>query len=492
MIKLSKLILLILIFFNSNLKAELEFEKVLENSEEHPTVLFSENKILVCMGYLERADTIYYSDDYGNTFRDVTKNIKDLTDEFLIMRSSFNIIYKEEFDGVETLVTITPDGEEESRQDDFRTDIDYIYQNQINPKLLTILEGEQFNDDEWNAWITYSIDEGQNWTTISSESVFNNDRKEMQYAINVSNPNLLLVRYDYNTFNHSDEFFIYDLEEGKEVYFLDKTDIQFANLSKYTFGSQYLRTVGFKNEYDLTKWDDDGFGYINYNMKTKKLDTIDLVDNVFGNDFKLEAGESLEKNYYKWNTIGYSIPYNYYYNNPINKNHHIISLINFSEDYKKYNQMYFQSYDKGDSWELIYQNDSYLNPISSFYYNPYTDKLWITKTERENPKRNADGDGYTFYRSTTTVSVSDKQKKENSPFLLSLKDNILNIINNEDSDNYKISIYGLDGKQIFNSNQFLSSGSNEIDLQNTDKQNLYFISLDNEKSKPFLTKLLGD
>ncbi len=153
--------------------------------------------------------------------------------------------------------------------------------------------------------------------------------------------------------------------------------------------------------------------------------------------------------------------------------------------------MYFQSFDKGDSWELIYQNDSYLNPISSFYYNPYTDRLWITKTTRDTPERNPIGNGYAVYRSTTRVSASGDEKK-NIPFVLSIKNNVLNIINNGDSDNYKISIYGLDGKQIFDANQFLNSGSNEIDMQNANKQNIYFISLDNEKSSPFLTKIMGD
>jgi hypothetical protein len=142
------------------------------------------------------------------------------------------------------------------------------------------------------------------------------------------------------------------------------------------------------------------------------------------------------------------------------------------------NKFYFQSFDSGKTWELLF-NDTNSNYINLTRINHYNNDLWVSKRIVGDEKY--EFEYFKIYVSSSPLTYVDDLESDLGISLLIDKYR-LNIKSENEYINSQISFYSIEGKLLYNSDLSINRGNNYIEIPELlNKLNLVSINTNNGK-----------
>lgn len=307
----------------------------------------------------------------------------------------------------------------------------------------------------------------------------------------------LTINYTFSSGNKSKIFFSYD---WSNVYVASGG--AYFSYDSYTKKIEYIKS--FKSDaycYECTGPNE----YVNRKSSESRYTIVNLID-------KSERAYNLFDN-----TLGIDLDSLSHYNDTVNKpskfyervsptkratnlrspNHQIIELTHYQYDSNLYpeeyifvHQYYFQTFDYGENWELIFENKDKNNLIQYFGINHKDKVFWAIRGEQDDSDYRSDTRKPILYKSKEPLtSVEDSFNTKG--LKVSLNDSKLSITSDEIQKNVSLRIFNLEGKVLQNVNIRLNKGLNEININKTNEK-LLFISIELEVNSKQIYKLFNN
>lgn len=496
--KYSISIIIAFILSASSLFSLVELEEVLKLYPDGGTLYgssYSTNKvflngdtILVRYNLTAKSDSyvLKLSTDRGVNWRDITDNFKDkigdsfsnskfseLGSYYLNVNSKDTTLEYYNLDG-ESIRTASPPNKSLRHVSIMLNPLDENYVGYFYSYY------EYLHHFHYHTFYT-SIDRGGKWHYVSPKG---------------GGGGSLTINYTLSSGNKSKIFFDYDwsnvyVASGGAYFSYDTYTNKIEYISNYQREVYCYECTG-PNEYVTRKSGESRYTVVNLNDKSERA--YELFDNTLGFDL-----DSLSQ-------------YNDTVNNPSkfyeriwptkratnlrSPNHQIIELTHYEYDSNLYpeeyifvHQYYFQTFDYGENWELIFENKDKNNLIQYFGINHKDKVFWAIRGEQDDSDYRSDTRKPILYKSKEPLtSVEDSYKSVGMK--VSLNDSKLSITSEEFHSNASLRIFNLEGKELQSINQSLNKGLNEININKTN-ENLLFISIQMEGNNQ-IYKLLNN
>ncbi len=427
------------------------------------------------------------STDRGNSWRDITEKIKPITRDFYHKYyselGSYFVLhnYKDT-----TIDYYNLDGILQKKAKPNRTSLVNV-EVILNP-LNEYFVATFYNYTDIHHGIHYqefktSIDRGENWNNVSPTSKLEPNGNQnysgsltIDYKLSIGNKNRIFFKYSWgDLFNYfGTAYFIYDAN-SKEI-----------ELTPKFIDNNYC--VECTGDYKVVYKKEGPDNYISSDIFTNQEEPYSFINNSIGWDADSIAQnkEKDERLIVSGRTTNLRSP-----------NHQIIELTHYMNDiniepkvYDFVHQYYFQTFDFGDSWELIYKNTDKNELVQSFKINPSDKVLWVIKGVQVSPDYHSDTKKPILYKSKEPLT-SIKESTTNQDLKVSLSDSKLSIKSNDYKSSSSIRIFNLEGKELQSINLSLNKGLNEIIINKTNEK-LLFISIEMEGNSNQIYKLLNN
>lgn len=174
----------------------------------------------------------------------------------------------------------------------------------------------------------------------------------------------------------------------------------------------------------------------------------------------------------------------FHISNAINPYHQIVGYTHYQYDntndnreYPFVHQYFYQTFDNGKKWELVYFNKDKNNLVYKIYINPLDNNLWMIKGIQNIPSEDSKSTKHTIYKSKSPLTNVELNDRENNDFKISISNRLLHITSPNNYTDAVISLYNLNGKLISKLNTSIVKGKNSLDLINSLRDNLILVKL---------------
>ncbi len=334
-----------------------------------------------------------------------------------------------------------------------------------------------------------SIDRGKSWSTV-------NPVPEMEAQGKGGGAGPLTISYGFSNGFKDCMFFFFDWGDVYRSYgaahFSYNTNSEKVELLQNRKNNGLCLECTGKNELLVREVDSESFRIFDY--LTGEYQSFPFVEKTIGWDAdsltqfddKEEPIDYYERLLVSGRTTNLRSP-----------NHQIMELTHYKYDnrlapyvYDFVHQYYFQTFDFGESWELIYKNTDKNNLIKNFKINPSDKVFWVIKGEQIDSDYRSDTKKPILYKSKEALtSVEDSYNS--TGMKVSLNDSKLSITSEEFQSNVSLRIFNLEGKELQSINLNLNKGLNEININKTNEK-LLFISIEMKGNSNQIYKLLNN
>jgi hypothetical protein len=324
-----------------------------------------------------------------------------------------------------------------------------------------------------------STDRGENWYYVSPKG--GAGFVTIGYNLSIGQKNKIFFSYDwgdvYNSYGGAR--FSYDTYT-RNIEYLSYTD------------NAYCYECTGPNEYVTRKSGESRYTVVNLNDKSERA--YKLFDNTLGLD--LDSLSQYNDTVNRPSKFYERVSPTKRATNLRSPNHQIIELTHYEYDSNLYpeeyifvHQYYFQTFDYGENWELIFENKDKNNLIQYFGINHKDKVFWAIRGEQDDSDYRSDTRKPILYKSKEPLtSVEDSYNS--TGMKVSLNDSRLSITSEEFHSNASLRIFNLEGKELQSINQSLNKGLNEININKTNEK-LLFISIQMEGNNQ-IYKLLNN
>lgn len=503
--KITTLIFIFLIPFS--LFAQMEFEEVFDLETERRIMdikdvhFFSDSILIIAETYLDnetqRRYNYFLSPDNGDTWNILTdkllKNHSQIRQDkpigkYQVGRGTFVRFNLPEKDTSISFIDL---------EGNIKIKIPYPYigtRMEFSDLLLNPLDENfigihhnyyEFQVDTYFHNIGYTTNLGENWNSIQPEEQLKSDigislskTRKITPFFSVLNKKRMLIFFEW--FSRSDYYrhdAIFDLE-SKTFEFNKNTGIYEnficfecngkGNIDHLTSDYRSIFTYNFYTKSDEVNI--NGYSMLNLNR--------DSVDSL---------GEIVYFGFASFNNISnYRIDLT-------NQTNRIIRLQHLSSEENNpdfFNQYFFKSTNSGNTWEFIFSNDGTFEPITKFGIIPNNGKIWIRKAKnRDSIPSDYSTTDHSIEISKEPITSVDSQLP-NLSLLVILKNNTLIISSLEPKNNSKITVYNLQGKEIYSNSHDLVKGENQIGLNQILNNGMYLVKITSNVNESLVFKLL--
>lgn len=497
------LILILLIPFS--LFAQMEFEEVFKIYPEGGIARYSKvyikgDTILiksdVSSPEIIEKEAYYLSTNSGKTFKDISDKVRSSlpvldgdTEPGVFHPTGFFFVKRNFTDKDTSIYYISLDGEIMKKVEyPYRGGYlfsSYIELNDKDPNYLALHHNFfMFVNNTYYHQLSMSPDRGESWKSLKPEGIIKEERgialtpnREITTVYSEKNNGNIFAKFFYeSTFSSFTQYLEYNYISDK--YNLINTFFEMEKVFNYESFQD--------NSLDLVSESGDGYYYQDLESSKKfiQLDFYDLLnlnkDSINSENENLQIGEFS-------NGQGYS----FFKTNPNNINHKILSILltpSFGQVSDLINhQFFFQTFDKGKTWEYIFDNIKIEEQVFDFFIKPSDMSLWLIKDSELEYRRSPSSNHPILYKSKSPLtSVLQSTNKTITTYL-----SVNQLILESDSyyDNVEIGAYTIDGKAIFNINTNLNSGTNTFDIPKS-ISGLILVTIQSDKLQGQVHKLI--
>ncbi len=351
-----------------------------------------------------------------------------------------------------------------------------IYLNQSDENFIGVFYLYDNNHYDYSNYsnFNFSIDKGETWSLVSPITEMKKQGLDLNGELSVHriiSPSLITPEKYY--FFVSPNYYI-----GVTQYFT--FDYQ---SKKYTLLGQESKGECFEclGENKLSLEEDEFGNSISYDIFTKET----LIEGNFYNDIlginldsAINSNPKYDENFYE------RIDKKFHTTNILNPFHQIVGYSHYQYDntndnreYPFVHQYFYQTFDNGDNWELIYSNKDKDNLVYKVNINPIDNNLWLIKGIQNTPSEDSKSTRHTIYKSKTPLTNVELNDNVNNDFKISISNRLLHIKSPNNYTDATISLFNLNGKLISKLNTSLVKGINSIDLINSLNDNLLLVKL---------------
>lgn len=484
--------------------AQMEFEEVFDLETERRIMdikdvhFFSDSILIIAETYLvnetQRRYNYFLSPDNGNTWNIITdkllKNHSQIRQDkpigkYQVGRGTFVRFNLPEKDTSISFIDLEGNIKSKIPYPFIGTRMEFsdLLLNPLDENFIGIHHNYyEFQVDTYFHNIGYTTNLGENWNSIQpelqlleKEGVAVSKNRKISPYLSLTRKNSMLIFFEWSS--RSDFYSIdayYDMNEN-EFTFMHLKEI---NARFLCFECLKLESINYISE--------DRSGVLNYNLKNGQveqiLDGYQILnvdkDSLTKLDEKVTIGAS---------TSEYSSTLKTSSTNP---NIQVLRVNLRAEDFNElFNQHLFKTTDGGKKWEFIYSNNGLLEPITDFGILSQDSRVWLVKA------RNINGIESEYKLDYHKVLLSKKTLSSietHSDLIYStyLNNNTLIISSLEPKNNSKITVYNLQGKEIYSNSHDLVKGENQIGLNQILNNGMYLVKITSNVNESLVFKLL--
>jgi len=364
-----------------------------------------------------------------------------------------------------------------------------IYLNQSDENFIGVffLYDNNLYDYYDYSNFNFSIDKGKTWSYVSPASEMKKQGQDLNGELSVHriiSPSLINPKKYYffvspNYHTGMTQYFTFDYQK-----------------KKYTLLGEYSKGECFEclGENKLSLEEDEFGNSISYDILTKETQIEgNFYNDVLGInlDSAINSNPKYDENFYE------RIDKKFHTTNILNPFHQIVGYTHYQYDntndnikYPFVHQYFYQTFDNGDNWELIYSNKDKDNLVYKVNINPIDNKLWLIKGIQNIPSEDSKSTRHTIYKSKTPLTNVEVERNENTDFNILIKNESLYLTSPKDYTDAFISIYDLNGKLIQKLSTSLVKGNNSFDLINFVQNKLTLVSI-NVNDKTTVIKVIN-
>ncbi len=481
--------------------AQLEFERVWqihpEGGSATSTRLFFKNDTLLIRtrsthsGDLET--NYFYSTDEG-------RNWTDLRDEFILGNP-----VTEKYDFLGELHPLTFeffnfDRENDSTafiyimnlQGEIQKKISYPYLptqsgiklNPLDPDYISVHRyKERMFPLEYNHDVGYSTDRGDTWDYMQPE-------KEIKKQRDITLPTQRKIDYTFSSKNKEKVLYNFLWDNGFGSWYSLRTEFNYKN-KEYNFLSNRINQGELLcyecfNSSSLTFFDRENDYFESFDINTFEKSEKQFIDILpFLNSDSLNNEEKQVDITGFWGEgLGFLK------SNLINVLHKVL-YISIRSDYISEhsnqidynNQVFFQSFDNGETWEFIFNNDELYHQVVGMFINHVNNDLWILKDSTVSNRISPSSDSPVLYKSKEPLTSIENLS--NSKLNINYQNNNINIISDKYFNNATLNIYNLNGKLLYSNYLDLNKGENTLIFNQQINERLILVQITTNETQIF-------
>lgn len=493
------IIIFLTIYYTSS--AQMEFERVwqvypdggiatgTELYFKHDTILLKTRST-----HSGKEETNYFfSTDEG-------KNWNDLRDNFKI-----GTLVNEKYDLLGTFHPLTFEFVKMDRVNDTTTNIYYMnLQGEIQKKVsfpyLADQSGIKFNlidpnfislhrqverqfPFEYQHDVGFSTDRGDTWDYLKPEIELKKQR-----GINLNNSRK--IEYQFSNINKGKLLINFTWFDGSSFYYRITTGFNYFDQT-YDFSSKdhsFEELICYEcfGEDRLTKLNNVDEEFNSYDLFSGEKSTMFFKDRLpmLKNDSLENEGRVIDISKF-WGTNQA-----FFKQDPLNNNHKVI-YIYIRSKYEPVNsirinyinQLFFQTFDNGNSWELIFSNEDINNQIVDFFIDHNSKNLWILKDTSETDRLISSSWYPILYKSKSPLTSVENQSIDK--FKVHFFNRVISVTSDSHFNNASINIYNLSGKLLFNKLIDIQAGENILNLNQPINEKLILVQITTNETQIF-------
>jgi hypothetical protein len=335
--------------------------------------------------------------------------------------------------------------------------------NPIDPDFISLhRQVERMFPFEYQHDVGYSSDRGDNWDYLKPEIELKKQR-----GINLINRRK--IEYKFSPINKGKILFNIIWSDGSNFFYRLTTDYNYIdksyNFSSRSYSFEHLVCYECFGVDKLTFLNDEEEEFDSFDLNTDEKSTMVFKDRLpFLNSDSLENKGRLIDISKFWGTDPA-----FFKQNLINNNHKVI-YINIRSKYEPensirlnyINQLFFQTFDYGKTWELVFSNEDINNQIVDFFIDHNNKNLWILKDTSETDRLISSSWYPILYKSKLPLTSVENQSKDK--FKVHYFNRGISVTSDSHFNNASINIYNLSGKLLFNKSIDIQVGENTYNL----------------------------
>lgn len=333
--------------------------------------------------------------------------------------------------------------------------------NPIDPDFISLhRKVERMFPFEYQHDVGFSTDRGDNWDYLKPEIELKKQR-----GINLINRRK--IEYKFSHINKGKILFNFIWSDGSNFFYLQTTGFNYFD-KKYNF---FSRNYSFDNllcyecfgEDKLTFLNDEEEEFDSFDVNTGEKSTL-----LFKNRLLFLNNDSLDIENKVIDFSGFwADNYGFLKKNILNNYHKILYIPIRSEYLSGYridyiNQLFFQTFDNGKTWEFLFNNDDLNNQVVGMFLNHENNDLWILKDSTVSNTLVPQSWYPVLYKSKLPLTSVENQSIDK--FKVHYFNRGISVTSDSHFNNASINIYNLSGKLLFNKSIDIQVGENTYNL----------------------------
>lgn len=356
--------------------------------------------------------------------------------------------------------------------------------NPIDPNYISVhRQRDRMFPLEYNHDVGYSTDRGDTWDYMRPE-------EELKKQRGILLPTLRKIDYYFSPKNKGKILYEFLWDNGWGEWYRLVTEYNYIE-KKYNFS-----TVGFNLDKFICYecFETSNLTFINNEdnvFESYNINTLEKTNMYFEDRLPFLNSDSLNNEEKQIDITGFwGDGLGFLKSNLINDLHKVL-YISIRSDYISEhtnqidynNQLFFQSFDNGETWEFLFNNDDLHNQVVGMFINHINNDLWILKDSTVSNRIAPSSDSPVLYKSLQPLtSVEHKIEQK---FKVIYNNNRVIINSDEYYSNINLRVYSVTGKLLFDKNIDLQIGENRIETYNQLDEKLLLIQLNTNISQIF-------